>query len=335
MVSEVNSVSIVNKSNTNASNLGTLKNNRYLNMLTVGVNPIDVAEDDEKSVEYAITTDCSISSSEGYTNAASKILENASKYKQNTCEVLQTIVNKCQKEYLSMKDFQDELDALGAEVNKKTDENGKVIVDTQTSVSDYQAKLQEKLNEIQEKKIQIRENNKLVHEGEKDANSANSENKQLEADIEKISNEIGEYKSSLNDNIASARSTISSNGTSMQNVVNKAQSALSDAVNSDEIADLAVQKGTELIDMCNNLTPSNVQEQLKNSGFAADGSNVNQLFQGLYNANFLGTVAVNQGSALGKSVTVVANQVKNISGNYGINVECNSTLQTIASKAYK
>jgi len=278
-------------------------------------NDYTKVEKDESRVQYKITSNA------GQVNEAEQYIDEAEKNKKNLKEIISGLISKCDEQIPQMQELEKELESYGAEITKTADENGKITSKAQSKVDEIQAKMEEQAKQINEKKSQILENNIDILCG-KDKETKSKENEKLKAEIEDISSKYKSNGSDIENIITSSRTAIGNNEESVKNIADKSSEALTKAIDTNEYAQKAIDKGYEAV------TLKNDYDTMHNNGYNVwewiSGKNVTQ-----------GSEAIVEGSKLGEASATIANQVKSIGSKYDFAIDSGSGIDELANKSYQ
>ena len=331
-------VSGINFGNYSVAQLKELKNNG----VQVPDEAIKAAEtkeaeasktDDNAEVKYEIADDAS------KTNEAQKEVEAAKEYGSNLKTILETLMKKDEGFITDMATLQTEIDKF----NVETESTNKELTDVNTEVEQTTAKaeneaktvqqqIEEKQQEYEAKMKELQELQQKEEPSEEDQTkmqTLQNETQALHNDMYALATEGESIADESKATLEKAQAKAESLGRTMEGVKMEAEAAANKATDTNEYADVTIEKGTE----ASNINSKGAAKEAgftKRGGFLGWGKRKGDVSA----ANKMGNQAIATGEQLGGATVNVAKSVETIANQYQFSMSKTSNVKKLASKEY-
>lgn len=329
-------VSGINFGNYSVAQLKELKNNG----IQVPDEAIKAAEtkeaeasktDDNAEVKYEVADDAS------KTNEAQKEVETAKEYGANLKTILETLMKKDEGFIADMATLQGEIDKYKTQTEEATKQINDISTEIQKDIDttqekaktieeqiaekqkEYEAKMKE-LETLQQKENPTEEEQTKMQTLQTDIETLKDGIKSLSENGEKIANKTEETTQS-------AQAKAEALGTTLETIKNDAEAAANKAINSNEYADVTIEKGTEAANITSKKEAKS--EGFKKRGFLGFGKKGD-----VKAANKMGNMAIATGEQLGGATVNISKSVESVAKDFDISFAKTSNVKNLANKEY-
>ena len=329
-------VSGINFGNYSVAQLKELKNNG----IQVPDEAIKAAEtketeasktDDNAEVKYEIADDTS------ETNEAQKEVETAKEYGANLKTILETLMKKDEGFIADMATLQGEIDKYKTQTEEATKQINDISTEIQKDIDTTQEKAKTIEEQIAEKQKEYEAKMKELETLQQKENPTEEEQTKmqtLQTDIETLKDGIKSLSENgekiadkTEETTQSAQAKAEALGTTLETVKNDAEAAANKAINSNEYADVTIEKGTEAANITSKKEAK--AEGFKKRGFLGFGKKGD-----VKAANKMGNIAIATGEQLGGATANIAKSVESVANNFNISFAKTSNVKNLANKEY-
>lgn len=329
-------VSGINFGNYSVAQLKELKNNG----IQVPDEAIKAAEtkeaeasktDDNAEVKYEIADDAS------KTNEAQKEVETAKEYGANLKTILETLIKKDEGFIADMATLQGEIDKYKTQTEEATKQINDISTEIQKDIDTTQEKAKTIEEQIAEKQKEYEAKMKELETLQQKENPTEEEQTKmqtLQTDIETLKDGIKSLSENgekiadkTEETTQSAQAKAEALGTTLETVKNDAEAAANKAINSNEYADVTIEKGTEAANITSKKEAKS--EGFKKRGFLGFGKKGD-----VKAANKMGNMAIATGEQLGGATVNISKSVESVAKDFDISFAKTSNVKNLANKEY-
>lgn len=286
---------------------------------------------DEKTVRYTITDGAS------ETNEAQKEVEDAKKNGQNLKDIVQNLETKCKEKNTNMETIKQELAKYEVEMKDYIDANIEIEDATESQLKDCAQKSKAEAQKAEQTKNEIQIKTKKVNDAYSNTNATESdiqdaeENQSeidaLSAKYAKICERMDKYDNYQNKEIKKiANDKAETMGKSIKEIAGMLETNINDAINANEYADVAIEKGLEAVKLKDNWNDA------YKAGFGGRG--LFAVFSATKDAESSGNNTIARGEQLGNSSKEVAKKANTVRKQYGVSMKSTVGVKDIANKEY-
>lgn len=329
-------VSGINFGNYSVAQLKELKNNG----IQVPDEAIKAAEkkeaeasktDDNAEVKYEVADDAS------KTNGAQKEVETAKEYGANLKTILETLMKKDEGFIADMATLQGEIDKYKTQTEEATKQINDISTEIQKDIDTTQEKAKTIEEQIAEKQKEYEAKMKELETLQQKENPTEEEQTKmqtLQTDIETLKDGIKSLSENgekiadkTEETTQSAQAKAEALGTTLETVKNDAEAAANKAINSNEYADVTIEKGTEAANITSKKEAKS--EGFKKRGFLGFGKKGD-----VKAANKMGNMAIATGEQLGGATVNISKSVESVAKDFDISFAKTSNVKNLANKEY-
>lgn len=329
-------VSGINFGNYSVAQLKELKNNN----IQVPDEAIKAAEtkeaeasktDDNAEVKYEVADDAS------KTNEAQKEVETAKEYGANLKTILETLMKKDEGFIADMATLQGEIDKYKTQTEEATKQINDISTEIQKDIDTTQEKAKTIEEQIAEKQKEYEAKMKELETLQQKENPTEEEQTKmqtLQTDIETLKDGIKSLSENgekiadkTEETTQSAQAKAEALGTTLETVKNDAEAAANKAINSNEYADVTIEKGTEAANITSKKEAKS--EGFKKRGFLGFGKKGD-----VKAANKMGNMAIATGEQLGGATVNISKSVESVAKDFDISFAKTSNVKNLANKEY-
>ena len=329
-------VSGINFGNYSVAQLKELKNNN----IQVPDEAIKAAEtketetsktDDNTEVKYEVADDAS------KTNEAQKEVETAKEYGANLKTILETLMKKDEGFIADMATLQGEIDKYKTQTEEATKQINDISTEIQKDIDTTQEKAKTIEEQIAEKQKEYEAKMKELETLQQKENPTEEEQTKmqtLQTDIEALKDGIKSLSENgekiadkTEETTQSAQAKAEALGTTLETIKNDAEAAANKAINSNEYADVTIEKGTEAANITSKKEAKS--EGFKKKGFLGFGKKGD-----VKAANKMGNMAIATGEQLGGATVNISKSVESVAKDFDISFAKTSNVKNLANKEY-
>lgn len=329
-------VSGINFGNYSVAQLKELKNNG----IQVPDEAIKAAEtkeaeasktDDNAEVKYEVADDAS------KTNEAQKEVETAKEYGANLKTILETLMKKDEGFIADMATLQGEIDKYKTQTEEATKQINDISTEIQKDIDTTQEKAETIEEQIAEKQKEYEAKMKELETLQQKENPTEEEQTKmqtLQTDIETLKDGIKSLSENgekiadkTEETTQSAQAKAETLGTTLETIKNDAEVAANKAINSNEYADVTIEKGTEAANITSKKEAKS--EGFKKRGFLGFGKKGD-----VKAANKMGNMAIATGEQLGGATVNISKSVESVAKDFDISFAKTSNVKNLANKEY-
>lgn len=329
-------VSGINFGNYSVAQLKELKNNG----IQVPDEAIKAAEtkeaeasktDDNAEVKYEVADDAS------KTNEAQKEVETAKEYGANLKTILETLMKKDEGFIADMATLQGEIDKYKTQTEEATKQINDISTEIQKDIDTTQEKAKTIEEQIAEKQKEYEAKMKELETLQQKENPTEEEQTKmqtLQTDIETLKDGIKSLSENgekiadkTEETTQSAQAKAETLGTTLETIKNDAEAAANKAINSNEYADVTIEKGTEAANITSKKEAKS--EGFKKRGFLGFGKKGD-----VKAANKMGNMAIATGEQLGGATVNISKSVESVAKDFDISFAKTSNVKNLANKEY-
>ena len=286
---------------------------------------------DEKAVKYTITDSASKE------NEAKKEVEDAKNGGQNLKEIAKNLATKCKEKNTNMEAIKQELAKYEVEMKDYINANMEIEDETESQLKSCseQANAEAKKAEQVQKEIETKSktvsdvyNNSEATESDiKNAEENQSEIDALGVEYAKMIQKMDKFDNCTSKEIQKiANDKAEAMGKSIKDIAGMLETNINDAINANEYADVAIEKGLEAAKLKDN------RDEAYKAGFGGKG--FLSRFFATREAEAIGNYTIAQGEQLGNSSQDVTKKANTVRKQYGVKMKSTAGVNNIIDKEY-